>query len=543
MNVVLCDGGLANRLNALVFALILKQRYGHDWRISWPVNNWCGAPLESLFVPPLPHDTLPLSHYRQHDARTMLMQENQLDFPAGRVVLHQALHGWADYQELLDAPGGIVYFHNLIPAWVDAADVHAALRSLKLAPDVERRAWDFCVQQRIDAGVVGVHIRKTDFGGAVDDDALHAAVQRSGRRHFVCSDDAEVNRRFAALPNCAVFPKSHFPEKREKAGSWNQLTADDDGRAFPYNIERSGASVVEGLVDLLILSRTQLVATSGSTFLAMARLLRAADVFQQPLPAKAAMTTPEKPSAPQPRPVTHAEVFALLNLIRPWQMGSDIKVRLGADGDGGYVMPSVAQRSNRVLSIGIGDEVSFDNQMAALGAQVLQFDHTIPASPSNHPQIRFHKVGWGARDQGPFLSLRSMMGMLDWAEARHPILKFDTEGAEWECLSQADTADLAKFEVLAGEFHDFQNLVNREYFDVAYAVFSKLALTHHVVHMHANNAGGMVMIGGIPFPRLLELTWLRKDAALFSGHSAEPIPGPLDRPNVRQIPEIYLRAF
>ena len=97
MNVVLCDGGLANRLNALVFALILKQRYGHDWRISWPVNNWCGAALESLFVPPLPHDALPLSHYRHHDARTMLMQENQLDFPAERIVLHQGLHGWSDY--------------------------------------------------------------------------------------------------------------------------------------------------------------------------------------------------------------------------------------------------------------------------------------------------------------------------------------------------------------------------------------------------------------------------------------------------------------
>ncbi len=540
MNVVLCDGGLANRLNALVFALILERRFGHEWRISWPLNNWCGAPLESLFVPPLPHDELSLTHFRHEDTRCMLMQENQLDFPAERLVLHRDLHGFHDYQRLLDAPAGIVYFHNLIPSWVDAAEVHTTLRSLGLASDVQSRAWAFCQQQRIDAGVVGVHIRKTDFGDAVNDGAIFDAMKKSAHRHFVCSDDAEVNRRFATLPNCDVFEKSHFPEKREKAAAWLHLTADDDGRTFPYNIERSGASVVEGLIDLLILSRTELVATSGSTFLAMARLLRASGVFQQPLPA---MSEPQPVQPPKPKPVTHAEVFALLNLIRPWQMGSDVKVRLGADGDGGYVMPSVAQRSNTVLSIGIGDEVSFDNQMAQLGASVLQFDHTIAGSPSSHPKIAFHKLGWGSRDQGPFLSLRSMMQMLDWSQARHPILKFDTEGAEWDCLGGVDTQDLARFEVLAGEFHDFQNLVNRDYFDLAYAVFAKLAITHHVVHMHANNAGGMVMIGGIPFPRLLELTYLRKDAALFSGHSAEPIPGPLDRPNVRQIPEIYLRAF
>jgi hypothetical protein len=573
--IVLCDGGLANRLNALLFALILQEKFGHAWRIAWPLNNWCGAPLEALFEAPFPHDGTSLTQLRQHGRQRMLMQENQLDFPEERLVMHRTLSGYDDYRRLLEtSPEGVVYFHNLVPAWVPEADVHRALQRLRPAADVLARADAFVQAQRIDRSVVGVHIRKTDFGGTVDDDALFAAVQRSPRRHFVCSDDAEVNRRFAALPNCAVFEKSHFPEKREKQAGWQHWTKDDDGRAFPFNIERGATAVVEGLVDLLILSRTELLPTSASTFLATARRLQAAGCFQQPLreaapsqppsthrpaagptpmndlapatrPAvtpNAAVPMPAAPPAPQ-RPVTHADVFALLNLIRPWQIASDVKVRLGADGDGGYVMPSLSQRSNRVLSIGIGDEVSFDNQMADLGATVLQFDHTIPASPSRHERIHFHRVGWGARDQGPFLSLRSMMAMLDWNGARHPILKFDTEGAEWDCLTAATSEELARFDVMAGEFHDFQNLVNREYFDVAFGVFSKIAQTHHCVHMHANNAGGMVMIGGIPFPRLLELTFLRKDAAIFSGHSAEPIPGPLDRPNVRQLPEIHLRAF
>lgn len=533
MNIVLCDGGLANRLNALVFALILKRRFGHDWQIAWPINNWCGAPIEALLQPPLPVLDRSLSSF-QAEAMPALMHEDQLGFGAPRYVHNKTLRSFEAWKPWLDM--GVLYFNNLIPDWVPQHEVLAALKELRLNAEVEQRARSFVLAQRIDREVVGVHIRKTDFGNAVNDDALFEQTKASPRRHFICSDAAEVNTRFATLPNCSVFTKTAFPEKRVQGAEWLHWNADAEGRVFPFNIERGAAAVVEGWIDLLILSRTGMLATSGSTFLAFARLLQAAGVFQFPLPH------PHR-TMNNTTPVTHAELSALLNLIKPWQMASDVKVRLGSDGDGGYVMPASSKRSNTVLSIGIGNEVSFDNQMAELGARVLQFDHTIPDSPSKHPRIEFRRVGWGVRDEGPFLSLRSMMALLDWDGAKHPILKFDTEGAEWECLLDAATDDLARFEVLTGEFHDFQNLVNRDYFDKAFAVFSKLEHTHRVVHMHANNAGGMIMLGGIPFPRLLELTWMRKDAALFSGHSAEPIPGPLDRPNVPQLPDIYLRAF
>ena len=91
---------------------------------------------------------------------------------------------------------------------------------------------------------------------------------------------------------------------------------------------------------------------------------------------------------------SHNEVFNLLNLIRPWAMVDQYKVRIGADADGGYVMPSNSIKSNLVLSIGIGDEVSFDKELAERGAKVLQFDHTISSAPYEHPNIFFSlKVG------------------------------------------------------------------------------------------------------------------------------------------------------
>ncbi len=548
MNHVLCDGGLCNRLNALIFALILKRRFGGDWRISWPVNNWCGAPFESLFTSELPHDDRGIDSFKLNEHRhLLLMHENQVGFDPARLVINRTLNSYADYERLLKSHDSVVYYNSLLPPFVQLDEVRDALSLLGLNAGVAARAAAFVREHGVDAGVLGLHIRKSDFGDAVDDGKLYAQAQASPRRFFVCSDDAGVNERFAALPNCRVFAKTAFPEKLDGQAAWQHWTVDAEGRRFPFNITRSGASVVEGLIDLLILSQTEIVPTSGSTFQATARLFGRCGFFQ---PGAVAAVPSPSPSTPRPpektvndKPVTQQELFALLNLLRPWQMISDVKLRIGSDADGGYVMPSSSRRSNAVLSIGIGNEVSFDADLARLGARVIQFDHTIEGAPLQHPNIEFHRKGWGARDEGDFVSLASMVAMIDWSTAQHAILKFDTEGAEWTCLADASSDDLDRFEVLTGEFHDFHQLVNREHFDRVLHVFTKLNRTHRVIHMHANNAGGMVMLGGIPFPRLLELTFMRKRSASFHGHSSEPIPGPLDRPNVPQLPDLYLRAF
>ena len=583
MNHVLCDGGLCNRLNALFFALILQRKFGplgHDWQIAWPQNNWCGASFGSLFTSPLPQDGRSIEDFKQQQAgHLLLMHENQIGFDADRLILNRSLTSYDDYRRLLDSARAdglsVVYFNSLLPAFVQDDEVRDALQLLGLNPQLASTAGRFVETRQIDRSTLGLHIRKTDFGDLVDDQALFAQAQASPRRFFVCSDDAAVNQRFAGLPNAAVFEKSAFPEKLAGDAAWRHWTTDAEGRRFPFNITRSGASVVEGLIDLLILSQTEIVPTSGSTFLATARLFGRCGFFTPavantaaiskfaPAPATPprgpAMTdhatapvdltaaidaTATSPAAPAVvKPVTQPELFNLLNLIRPWQMISDTKLRMGSDADGGYVMPSSSRRSNTVISIGIGNEVSFDNELARLGARVIQFDHTIAAAPSTLPGIEFNRLGWGARDEHPFVSLQAMVGMVDWDRAVHPILKFDTEGAEWSCLIDARSEDLDRFEVLTGEFHDFHNLVNRPHFDQVMAVFTKLCSTHRVIHLHANNAGGMVMLGGIPFPRLLELTFMRKRSASFHGHSSEPIPGPLDRPNVAQLPDLVLRAF
>jgi len=237
------------------------------------------------------------------------------------------------------------------------------------------------------------------------------------------------------------------------------------------------------------------------------------------------------------------DVLRLIEFIKPWQMANDIKVRIGRESDGGYVMPSLSRKSNCVLSIGIGDEVSFDDSLADQGAMIYQFDHTISVSPSLSPKVKFFRRGWGVADSGEYLSLKSMISLVDWSNVSSPILKFDAEGVEWMCLAHADREDLAKFDVLVGEFHGLNEIENRASFNAALQVFTKISETHRCIHLHGNNTAGFSVIAGIPFPRVIELTYVRNEVAAFFGFSNEPIPGPLDFPNDRGRPDLFLRAF
>ena len=77
--------------------------------------------------------------------------------------------------------------------------------------------------------------------------------------------------KFNQLENTVVFPKTQYVEKL-KDGGWNDLTTDNEGRVFNFNVNRPKQSVIEAFIDLLLLSRTQILVNSVSSFLNFAKL-------------------------------------------------------------------------------------------------------------------------------------------------------------------------------------------------------------------------------------------------------------------------------
>jgi hypothetical protein len=480
MNHVLCDGGLCNRLNALIFALVLRRRFGHDWQVSWPRNNWCDSPLDRLFTCQLPFDDRPVAHYQAASSRMLgALHENQVGFAPGRFVFHKSLSGYGDYARLIEEARAqsldFVYYNNLLPAFVTDDDVCRALELLQIEPGVAARTQEFVLRHGIDANTIGVHIRKTDFGDAVDDRALFEQVRTSPSRFFVCSDDAEVNQRFAQLPNCAVYEKTALPGKLDAQGAWQHWITDTDGRRYPFNVNRSEAAVVDALVDLLILSKTKPLPTSGSTFLATAKLFGRCRYFQM---------SGEASGRSAERPVIWDEFQQLLGLLQPRALLDDLLVRAGPQGDGGWSLPTTAFQCETLLRVGSPDACVLDPAFAGRGARV--------KAPAD--------IGAAVRSVPPDgLSL----------------LMVDTKGAEWADLVAAGPADLDRFAVICVSLHGLDALVGRPFFDRASAAVKNLTAGHTVVDIRPSESGGRVLMGRRPFPRVVQLTLVRNRGRRF----------------------------
>lgn len=277
--VIYCDGGFGNRFNALVSGLVMARLLQFEPLVVWPVNNWCGAAFGDLFEdrPPVVEREL-VSFMPERGRYQYLIVEDRLGL-AEAWVSPLTLDGLPALQaELARTPHDVFYYTALIPPCLPAAEIAGQVRALHIRRDILARAEGFLRTHRLGrrtGDFVGVQIRKTDFGSAGANDAqlFDLVRQAPQQRFFVCSDDKDVEQRFAALPNVVVFDKRAHVAKRVDGG-WNALNTDHSGRAYAFNVERSGASVEDALVDLLILSRAQIVKTSNSTFLNTALLLQ-----------------------------------------------------------------------------------------------------------------------------------------------------------------------------------------------------------------------------------------------------------------------------
>jgi len=122
------------------------------------------------------------------------------------------------------------------------------------------------------------------------------------------------------------------------------------------------------------------------------------------------------------------------------------------------------------------------------------------------------------------------------------VLKFDVEGAEWECVPASKSASLKRCRIIVAELHGLVNLHNPTLFRKAQETLKLLSLHHTVTHIHPNNCCPVALVEGVPLPAVLEVTWLRKDRSRFE-LANDPIPSPLDAPNVPANPEIVLTPW
>ena len=239
-------------------------------------------------------------------------------------------------------------------------------------------------------------------------------------------------------------------------------------------------------------------------------------------------------------PEIGAQFRAFLRHLRPHDVAGAQKRRFGADRDGGYIMLDDFGEARTALSLGIGLDVSWDANMATRGLHVHQFDHTVDRAPQDNPSFVFHRARIVGRREAPGdLTLAEILARPELAAENDLIVKIDIEGFEWEVLARIEKAALARIRQLAIEFHDVREFVEPSWRATALAALENLTAVHACIHVHGNNWGPFVVIGGIPFPGGFEASFARRSDYAFVPSTAV-FPTELDRPCNPKMPDLYL---
>lgn len=216
-------------------------------------------------------------------------------------------------------------------------------------------------------------------------------------------------------------------------------------------------------------------------------------------------------------------------------------IRVGKSFDGGYIMASPLSSEKIAYSIGICDDVSWDLDMARMGYQVYQYDHTIQSLPEEHSNFHWKKLGLGGENRGELRTLGSILSENGHAMALGMVLKIDIEGGEWEVLNSCSEELLSRFDQIVLELH---NLVKSQDQEAILRALELLNKTHFVAHVHGNNYGCVEYCGDLMTPNLLEVTYLSREKYRFTNRKSNAcIDFGLDRPNRSDIPDINLSSW
>lgn len=240
------------------------------------------------------------------------------------------------------------------------------------------------------------------------------------------------------------------------------------------------------------------------------------------------------------RDVNNSRLWGLLKNLRPIYAGWDL-IRVGPDGDGGYLIPNDLEGVSGCISPGVSDMMEFELELANdFGIPSFLFDGSIKEAPKKHDLIKFTSKFIGSELNTDFASLRSVIQDLEQSDG-DLILQMDIEGHELSALSSLSKSDLVRFRTIVIEFHRIQDWKNISFFELLVEPTLRVLLEHFdVVHIHPNNCDGVFYLGNKKIPRAIEVTFhnklRRKIQPKFS-----VIPHELDKANTKEVPDLTLQ--
>ncbi|ENL6323373.1 FkbM family methyltransferase [Campylobacter jejuni] len=211
----------------------------------------------------------------------------------------------------------------------------------------------------------------------------------------------------------------------------------------------------------------------------------------------------------------YRNIVNYLNLIRPLELPLYNLLRIGGNGDGGYVMYNgggyMSNIDAKALSLGVSDSSPWDLEMAQRGFKVIEYDASIEKCPYSHENIIFHKKFIGNINNENTITLAQALKDNNLDESRPNILQCDIENCEWDMLENIDISILNKyFSQVIFEFHGC-NPEEQDGVEKRISLLKKLNKYFTPIHTHLNNHGKIFYSKGLFFSTTLEVSYLRRN--------------------------------
>lgn len=217
-------------------------------------------------------------------------------------------------------------------------------------------------------------------------------------------------------------------------------------------------------------------------------------------------------------------------------------IRIGGDGDGGYLVPNILNDIKYCFSAGVGPVSAFEKHLSTnYKIQSFMADASVSCPSEEDSNFIFIKKFLSSRTTGEFITLKDWIKANTKDDTPNIILQMDIEGSEYEVLTYESSEILAKFSSMIIEFHGLQNISNKNFLKMITGIFEKIYSNFSICHVHPNNLSGVYILNGLKIPSNIEVTFIRNDLINdLKLNSKVSLPHFLDKKNSNESPEIKM---
>lgn len=235
---------------------------------------------------------------------------------------------------------------------------------------------------------------------------------------------------------------------------------------------------------------------------------------------------------------TYSSLCELFQLLRPVQVYEGELKRFGESMDGGYLVYERAAFGSHLLSIGVGDNTSFDLDISKIVKTITLCDFSVEDLPVPIPNSTLIRKKVVSRVQSSLKEI-SFSELLNCYPSNESLLvKVDIEGDEWEIFSEIDWSQHPNVIQLVVEFHGLLQKAKNGQLDLMLYVVKSLRQSFSVVNFHPNNYGQFEIFLNVPVPDVIEITFVK--TALIDASKKSDTRHSLNAPNNPFMPEIQI---